>query len=365
MQAVVLAGGSKARLHSFIPDAPTPVIPFFDRPVVEHCIRLLAKHAVTDIIVATSHHAAQVLQHLGDGSRWGVKIRYCVENEPRGTAGAVKFAQSMINDTFVVLPARAVTDFDLTQALDAHRSASAVASIMLHEVDAPTEFGVVRCEDDARITRFVQKPTTAEVFANTASTGIYILEPEALSCIPHDQVYDFGRQLFPRMINNREPVYGFAIPGYWRDLGNLSSYRAAHFDALDGKLNLDLPAIRIDDGIWVGEGVDIHPSVELSSPIFLGKDVCVRRDSTLGSYTIIGSETLVEEGAHVARSSIGGGSFVGRDTRVTGCTIPTSHIVTDSETAYEHVVAAEAQYELVESHPALAGSRLRAPGELM
>ncbi len=365
MQAVILAGGSAAQLHSFTPDVPTPVIPLFDRPVVEHGVRLLAKHAITDIIVATSRHTAQVVQHLGDGSRWGVKIRYCIEDEPRGTAGALKFAQSMINDTFVVLPVDSITDFDIAQALDAHRSASAVASVMLYEVDSATEPTLVRCEKNGRATRLIYKPKAAEVSADPTSTGIYILEPEVLSCIPHNEKYDCGRQLLPRMVNNREPVYGFAIPGYWRSLENVPSYRAAHFDALDGKLNIDLPAIRIDDAIWVGEGVDIHPSVKLSSPLFLGREVCVRRDATLGSYTVIGAQTLVDEGADVTHSIIGGGSFVGRDTSVTDCTIPSSHIVTDSETAYEHIVAAEAQYEPVESHPALAGSRIRTPREPM
>ena len=334
MQAVILAGGKRTQLYPPAANVPKPMLPLFDRPVMEHSVRLLVKHGITDIIVTVSRAAGGIIEHFGDGSRWEARIRYSVENEPRGTAGGVKLVQDMIEGDFVVVPGDAVTDFDLTAAVDAHRSASAVASLMLYEVEDPTDFGLVGHDEHGMITRFVEKPKASEVFTNTVSTGIYILEPEVLSCIPYAKPYDFARELFPRMLNNQEPVYGFSLPGYWCDVGDGLRYRNCHVDALRGELKLDMPAVRIHEGMWVGEGVDVHPSAQLSSPLYVGPGVRVGRNAVLGECTVIGAETVVDEDAYIARSVIGGGSFVGRNARITDCVVGTGYTVMDSQSIY-------------------------------
>ena len=181
-----------------------------------------------------------------------------------GTAGGVKLLQNMIKERFVVVSGDAVTDFDLSAAVSMHESRSAVASLLLHKAADPGEFGIVATDASGKITRFIEKPKSSEVFSNTVNTGIYILEPEALSSIPYHQPFDFSRGLFPLMLNNREPVYGFSMPGYWCDVGNLMQYRNVHFDALEGRLKLDVPATHIGDGIWIGERVTVHPSAQIS-----------------------------------------------------------------------------------------------------
>ena len=345
MQAVILAGGKGTRLRPLTTSAPKPMVPLFDRPVMEYCVKLLAGHGITDIIVAVSHLAQEIMHYFGDGSRYGVKIRYSVEMEALGTAGAVKLVQGMINGTFLVVAGDIITDFDLAAALQRHKAASAIASLMLYRVDDPSDFGLVESDDAGRITRFLEKPKSTEIFTDTISTGIYILEPEALSCIPYDRPCDFARELFPRMLNNREPVYGFRVPGYWCDVGNLLQYRNAHFDALEGRVKLDLPATHVGGGVWLGEGVKVHPSVNLASPVFLGSGVTIRRSANIGERTVIGANTLVDEFASISNTIIGSGSFVGPNARITGCVIGSGCATTDGESIEYRTLVSHAPSE--------------------
>lgn len=331
MQAVILAGGEGTRLNHMATHTPKPLAPVFDRPIIEHVIRQVARQDVRDIIVALPHTGGEIVDHLGDGSQWGVKLRYSMENEPRGTAGAVKLAREMLDGAFLVLPADIVTDFDLSPALTAHKSTSAMATILLSEVDEPADFGLVATDGDLKITRILEKPRSDEVFTNTASTGIYILEPDVLSCIPYEKHFDFACHLFPAMLNNGEAVFGFPIPGYWRDIGNEHDYRAAHFDALEGKVKLDIPAVHIGEGIWLGEGVDIDRSVELSSPVFVGAGSVIRRNAALGENTVIGAQCVVDAGARVARSIIGAGSHVCTNSEVRDCVVESGYRFVETE----------------------------------
>jgi len=331
MQAVILAGGNATRLYCATSHIPKPLMPFFDRPVVEYAVKLLAKHDIRDIIITTSHAAADIVRYFGDGSRWQVSIRYSVESEPMGTAGAVKLAREMITGTFVVICGDIITDFDLRSAIDAHKSASGIATIVVHEVDDPTQFGMVERDGSGRVSRFIEKPRTREVFTNTVSTGIYVLEPECLSSIAYDEAQDFAINLFPRLLRNLEPVYAFEPEGYWCDVGDMLQYRNAHFDALQGRIHLDLPAIHAGEGIWVGNGVNVHPSVGLSSPVFIGSGASIGRNAVLGAHTVIGANARIGEGAYVARSVIGVGSSVSRGMRVTDSVISSGYAVVETD----------------------------------
>ncbi len=346
MQAVILAGGRGIRLHPLMTNVPKPLVPLFDSPVMEHSVRLLARHGIKDIFVTLSHLAKDVIDYFGDGSRWGVRIRYCVEDEPMGTAGGVKLLQNMIEDTFVVVSGDVVTDLDLSAALDAHKSNSAMASILLHAAADPGEFGIVATDSFSKVTRFIEKPRSSEIFGDTVNTGIYILEPEALSSIPYHQPFDFSMGLFPLMLNNREPVYGFSLPGYWCDVGNLLQYRGAHFDALEGRLKVDIPAAHIGDGIWLGERVTVHPSARVSPPIYLGDGVTVLRDASIGPRTVIGAECVIDQSANISHSVIGSRSYVGQDACVTNCIIGSEYGIAVGEVVSDQTAVSHARYRV-------------------
>ena len=331
MQAVILAGGKGTRLHTPTTTIPKPMLPLFDCPVMEHAIKLLAKQGIRDIIITVSDSSRDLITYFADGSRWNVNIRYSVETEPMGTAGSVKTIQGMIHEAFVVISGDCVTDFDLNNALHQHKSASAIASIVLYEDADPTEFGNPTLDANGRLTKFIEKPRASEVASNTISTGIYILEPEALSCIPYGREFDFARDLFPRMLNNQEPVYGFSLPGYWCDISNSIKYRNVHSDALTQKVKLDLPATHIGEGIWLGEGVLIDSSAELTGPLFLGSGVTVMRNAFLGEKTVIGAESNIGEGARITQSAIGSRSKIGSNSIISGCMIGSDYALADNE----------------------------------
>lgn len=335
MQAVILAGGTASRLHSLSSPIPKPLIPVFDRPLIEHTVKLLSRQGFTDIIIAMSHQAGDIAQHVGDGSQWGANVRYSVEAEPMGSAGAVKLVQGMIEGTFLVVSGDLITDIDLPSAVRLHRLASSLATIVLHQAADTSQFGIVDCDSEGRVHRFIEKPKSAEVFGDIVSTGIYVLEPEVLSSIPYNTAQDFATNLFPRLLRNLEPVFGFELPGYWCDAGDPVRYRSAHFDALQGRLKLDLPAIYVGEGIWVGEGVDIDPTVQLSSPVYVGSGAKIRRGAVLGAHTVIGANALVDEEASVSRTVVGAGARIGRGTEISDCVIRGGYLVTETGTTGE------------------------------
>lgn len=351
MQAVILAGGTSARLHGLSTNLPKPLAPFFDRPLIHYTIKLLAKHGIKDILIAVSQCAKELVEYFGTGSSYGVDIRYSVETEPMGSAGAVKLLQPMLTETFVVISGDLITDIDLAQAIRTHNSASSLATMLLHEVDDPSQFGIVGCDDSGRVTRLIEKPRSIEAFTNTINTGIYVLEPEALSSIPYNTAQEFTTNLFPRLLHNQESVYGFEVPGYWCDTGNLLQYRNAHFDALQGRLRIDLPAIHVGEGIWVGGGVDIHPTAQLSSPIYVGAGAVIGRNARIGEHTIVGANAVIDEEAFVGRSVIGAGAHIGRETDVTDSIVRGGYLVTESGTSGEPAPAAPKVVQIAPASP--------------
>jgi len=297
------------------------MLPLFDRPVIEHTIGLLARNDIKDITIASSSNAAELAEHLGDGSRLGVKLRYSIEREPLGTAGAVKMAARMVEGTFLVVSGDTITDCDIRAAIRAHRHAHAAATILTASSDDATEYGVVERDVNGRVTRIVEKPNSSEVFSDEVSSGIYILEPEVASSIPPFRSSDFSTDVFPRLLANGDVVQGFRIAGYWRDVNSLIQSRNVHFDALAGKLNIEIPAHEVGDGVWMGDRVEVDTSVEIVGPVYLGTGVRIRQGASIGPRAIIGAETEIEQGARVSNSILGAGCLVAKDASIRNCVI--------------------------------------------
>ena len=338
MQAVVLAGGKGTRLYPLTTNTPKPMVKLFNKPVLEHTIELLKRHNINDIIITLAYRAEQIIDYFGSGSKWGVNLQYSLEEAPQGTAGGLRRIQPLLGDTFIVVSGDAVTDFDLRAARDFHKEKSALATMLLYEAENPSHFGIVESAQDGKIQRFIEKPKPSEVFTNTINTGIYILEPEVLSYIPYDTAYDFSRNVFPLLLQNQEPFYSYRAEGYWCDIGNLAQYRNVHFDALTGKIKLNLPASRIADGMWIGEDADIHPSVKVKAPFYVGSKVQIRRNSTIGRFAVIEDMSLVDEEAQVTHSIVGVGASVGKGTQVYGSVLGTGFRLADGKNLGDEVV---------------------------
>ncbi len=225
MQALILAGGEGTRLRPLTSTVPKPVVPLVDRPFVRYMLDWLRQHEITDIIVSCGHMAVGVRNVLGDGSAFGVKLRYVEEPEPLGTGGALKFAESLIDGRFVMLNGDILTDLDLSAQIAQHERTGASATLALTPVDEPWNYGLVRTHGDGSVTEFVEKPARDQIDTNKISAGAYILEPEIFSMLEAGAPASIERDVFPELVG--QGLYGYVAEGYWLDIGTPSRYLQA------------------------------------------------------------------------------------------------------------------------------------------
>jgi UTP-glucose-1-phosphate uridylyltransferase len=179
-QAVIMAGGEGTRLKPLTNTRPKPLLPVLGRPCIEYVINSLASAGVEEIFIACGYRSQDIVNSLGDTTRYGAKITYAYEEVPMGTAGAVKLLQDKLHGTFLVGSGDTLTDADLGHLIDFHREKKAFVTMALTEVEKPEQFGIVGVNADGRIERFKEKPRTEEVFSNVINAGTYVLEADAL-----------------------------------------------------------------------------------------------------------------------------------------------------------------------------------------
>jgi mannose-1-phosphate guanylyltransferase / phosphomannomutase len=321
MKAVILAGGEGTRLRPLTSNAPKPMMPVVNQPMMEHIVRLLARHGFDDIVVTVAFLANHIRNYFGDGSDFGVRMRYATEESPLGTAGSVRNAIDELDDTFLVIAGDVLTDIDLGVLVEDHRKRDAFASIGLKRVENPVEFGIVITREDGTIERFLEKPTWGQVFSDTINTGIYVLEPGIFDFIPEGEVVDFSGDVFPAVLERNLPLYGHIVDGYWEDVGTVEAYRAAHEDILDGRVNLELPGFRVREGVWVGEGADISADAVIDGPVLIGDNARVESGARLRPYTVLGTDVVVKADALLERTVLHDHVYVGRGSRLRGAVV--------------------------------------------
>ncbi|MHB1418508.1 MAG: sugar phosphate nucleotidyltransferase [Bacillota bacterium] len=335
MKAIIMAGGEGSRLRPLTCDRPKPMVPIANRPVMEHAIQLLKTHGIDEIGVTLQYLPEHIIRHFGDGSSFGVKLRYFIEEIPLGTAGSVKNAEEFLDDTFLVVSGDALTDLDLTRAVNYHRSAGAVGTLVLTTVDSPLEFGVVITAEDGRIRRFLEKPGWGEVFSDEVNTGIYVLEPEVLTYFNKGQKFDFSKDLFPLLMEKGRPLYGCVLQGYWCDIGNQEQYQEAQYSLLDGRVVAGIPGELWGPGVWIGKGTEIHPDAEITGPVLIGKDCRISQGAKIDSHTVIGNNVIIEEQASIKRSIIWDNVYIGKKAAVRGAVICNRVILQENTTVFE------------------------------
>ena len=322
MRAVLMAGGSGTRLRPLTCDLPKPMVPVLNRPIAEHIINLLKRNNITEII-ATLYYLPDVMRdYFQDGSDFGVQMTYAVEEEqPLGTAGCVKNIQQWLDDTFITISGDAITDFNLQEAIAFHREKKSKATLILTRVPNPVEFGVVVTDPDGRINRFWEKPSLSEIFSDTVNTGTYILEPEIFDYLPADRESDFSKDLFPILLEEGEPMYGYVAEGYWCDVGHLEAYRQAQYDGLDRKVKLDFPYREKSPGIWIGNNTYVDPSAMIQSPAMIGDNCRIGARVKIEAGTVIGDNVTIGSDADLKRPIIWNGATVGDEAHLRACTI--------------------------------------------
>ncbi|HET7044241.1 MAG TPA: NDP-sugar synthase, partial [Gaiellaceae bacterium] len=318
MKAVVMAGGEGTRLRPLTSNQPKPMVPVCGKPCMEHILELLAAHGFEEVVVTVAFLPQAIRSYFGSGEGLGLEIEYSVEESPLGTAGSVRLAAPALDDTFLVISGDALCDIDLSKIVEFHREKGAAVTIGLKAVDDPLEFGIVVTDEDGRVERFLEKPSWGQVFSDTINTGIYVLEPEVLRHIPTDRPYDFSKELFPLLLEMGRPIYGYVCDGYWQDIGNLDQYRQANFDALDEKVRLQVPGIRLRGNVWVGEGAAIDDLESIEGPAFVGNYTRIAPGATVGPYSVLGASVTLREHARTIRSVVDQATYIGRSALVEG-----------------------------------------------
>jgi mannose-1-phosphate guanylyltransferase/phosphomannomutase len=318
VKAVVMAGGEGTRLRPLTSNQAKPMVPIVGKPCMEHILELLRTHGFEDVIVTVAFLPQAIRGYFGDGDALGIDLSYSVEESPLGTAGSVRLAADQLDEPFLVISGDALCDVDLGKLVEFHRERNAAATIGLVSVDNPLEFGIVVTDDDGRIERFLEKPSWGQVFSDTINTGIYVLDPEVLRHVPTDRPFDFSKELFPLLLEMGRPLCGFVLEGYWQDIGNLDQFRQANYDALDGKLELNIPGIQLRGNIWIGEGVDLQDLDQIEGPAFIGNNCRIAPEASVGPRSVLGANSTLRERARIERSVIDAGTHIGRSAIVEG-----------------------------------------------
>src|SRR3989440_10692631 len=258
MQAVVMAGGEGSRLRPLTINRPKPMVPIVDKPCLGHIFELLKRHGIEESFVTLQYLASVIQDSYGDGGGIGMRLRYSIEETPLGTGGSVRQIAGDLDGTFLVISGDALTDIDLSKVIAFHRERGAAVTLTLVHVPNPLEYGVVITGEDGRITKFLEKPSWGEVFSDTINTGIYVIEPRVLERFAVGEGFDFSKDLFPQLLADGEPLYGYVAEGYWTDVGSIDEYSRANADLLRAKMKSEPLGREILPGVFAGGQVEIE-----------------------------------------------------------------------------------------------------------
>ena len=328
---MILVGGQGTRLRPLTSNVPKPVVRLVDRPFIAFMLEWLRGHGIDDVIVSCGFLAEGVRAVLGDGSSLGIRLRFVEEPDPRGTAGALKLAEPMLDERFLMLNGDVLTDIDLTALLAQHEATGATGTLALVPVEDPSAYGLVVLEEDRSVKAFVEKPSSDRIESNLISAGAYVLERSVLELIEPDRNVSIEREVWPRLVGNG--LYGYVAEGYWLDIGTPGRYLQGTFDILEGnvqtavleRLGSDwlvvedrsqvhgrvIPPGVIERGVRVGQGAHVGSLVVLAEDVSVGAGSSVERSVVLEG-------TNIGEGCELRDCIIGAGCHVGPGTRITG-----------------------------------------------
>ncbi|HDD46447.1 MAG TPA: nucleotidyltransferase family protein, partial [Candidatus Aenigmarchaeota archaeon] len=222
--AVILAGGKGTRLRPITYEIPKPLVPVHGKPVVAHIFDLLKKYGIVDVILSIGYLKEKIKNEIGDGSKFGVKVRYIEEEEPLGTGGPLRLAKDILKSAFIVSNGDELKDINIMDMYEVHKRNNALVTIALKTVEDPSAYGVAKLEGE-RIMEFVEKPKKEEAPSNLINAGFYIMEPKVIDMIPEGNV-SLERDIFPK-IAEMGKLYGYPFSGQWFDTGNIERYERA------------------------------------------------------------------------------------------------------------------------------------------
>lgn len=317
MQALVLVGGQGTRLQPLTLTQPKPAVPLVDRPFIRFMVDWLARHGVTEVVMACGFRAEDLRAALGDEIPGGPRVRYVEESEPLGTAGPIRLAadQGFLSERFLVLNGDVLTDLDLTEHIRVHSERGALASLALYPVDDPTSYGLVRKDPvTGAVTEFLEKPDPAEIDTDEVNAGAYVLDRSVVDLIPAGKSVSIEREVFPRLVG--QGLFGLRLGGYWMDIGTPERYLQASWDILEGTVETEVGSRMAAGGI--DEHAEVDGSAHIESPVLVDSGATVGGGAHLGPKAVIGRDSSVGEGSVVVGSVLHPGCVVEDGVRVEG-----------------------------------------------
>jgi mannose-1-phosphate guanylyltransferase len=331
MKAVILVGGPGMRLRPLTDNCPKPMVPVVNKPFLEHTLTHLKLSGIVDIVLAMSYLPEAIREYFGDGERCGVRLTYCVEEEPLGTAGAVKNAAAHLDRPFIVLNGDNVfMEMDFNEVYAFHRDKKAKATILMTRVDNPSAYGVVETGADQLVKRFIEKPPPGTETSNRINAGGYILEPGVLEEIPPDQHYMFEKGLFPKLLEIGWPLYGYTYNGYWLDMGTPQKYFNFNMDLLLRKTKSPLFQNFRDDGVYYSKDSEVHPSAKITGPVLIDSGSKIGPGASVKGPVIIGKGCVVGDNASLENTILWENISIGKNSRLEKCIIAGNTIIEDN-----------------------------------
>lgn len=297
MQAIVLVGGEGTRLRPLTYGTPKPMVPIMNVPFLELTLLRLKDAGIQHAILPAGYMPEAITEHFGDGSRIGMRLTFVIEDEPLGTAGAIKNVEQHVSGPFVVLNGDVLTSLDLPAMLAYHKSKGGIGTLHLIQVDDPSAFGCVMHDASGKISAFVEKPSKAEAPTDEVNAGTYILERDVFQYIPVGRNVSIERDTFPLIIRGAaRPLYAYTTEDYWIDMGRPEHYLAAHRHILRGEISVKLDSAA---GKFYGAGTHANG---IEGPVYIGNGVVIEAGARVGPFTVLGSGCTIEADALVTRS---------------------------------------------------------------
>lgn len=224
VKSLVLAGGLGLRLRSHVADRPKVMAPVAGKPFIEYLLRSLKKRGFLNIILSVGYMKESIIEYFGDGSNFGLKIEYVTEEKPLGTGGAIKNAQQLIKDTFLVLNGDTYLDIDYNELLGFHTDKQSLVTMALIEAKDSSRYGLVELGQNNRITGFQEKAAMKQ--QSLINAGVYVMEPAVFSHL-NSTLLSFEQQALPQMIKSNVPIFGLVMNSFFVDIGTPEGYKAA------------------------------------------------------------------------------------------------------------------------------------------
>jgi mannose-1-phosphate guanylyltransferase len=305
MQALILVGGEGTRLRPLTETVPKPVMPLAGRPFLSYMIDWLGRHGVGEVVLACGFGADAVREVLGEGG--DPALSYVEEPEPRGTAGAIKFCASQLEDRFLALNGDVLTDLDLTALIAFHEQRGSRATLGLYPVDDATGYGLVRHDPEGEIVEFLEKPQRPG--PGEINAGTYVLQRSLLDLVPADRAVSIERDVFPELIGRG--LHGLRLEGYWMDIGTPQRYLQATWDILERRVQTSLSERLDEAGQVIADDADVDPQAAVEGPVLIGEGTRIGAAAAVGPRAVLGAGSVVGGGAALASSVLHDGCVIG------------------------------------------------------